>query len=228
MLVGRPLTLQLLKKNRSLLFSVPFLFLASCALAPFSEPYSAQTLGKGKSEISIRAGSPNFGSVEGKYGLNDRLDLGILLESQIGSFLAGASGKYYLFDVGDSGHFSLYGGAGFGASSTYVFAGPIYSLDVNSNYQISFNARYNVYTWDFSDANDEQDAAEELDDFADLVLDSLSGTYSYLSLNMSNSYWFSEGVGVTFSLTGLYFIPLFDVDEGDFALKFSGQVHFKL
>lgn len=211
----------LILKNLLLYFYF-LLLLANCTMAPFSESHTARTLGKGNNEWAGTLGAPQFGSVSYNRGFNDKLDLGVLIEYQNLGPMLGLSGKYLLSaEETKQQHFSLIFGGGLG-TGYYAYVGPIYSRRFTPYYEFATNLRMNVFTWDIN-SDDRDDAQDWLDDVINDTADSINGTYTYVSLDVSNTFWVKENLGFTLSTTGLYF---FDKLEGVSA-KFGLKLHYK-
>ena len=198
-----------------------FLITSACAIAPLTEEHTAKTLGKGGNEWAIQGGMGS--SVGYKRGVTDRLDVGILLEYQyqtLGSLMA-LTGKYMIND--SSTPTSLIANVGFGTGSTFGSLGLIQDAVKRKNYLLSFNARYNVFNWDLSDSDDEEDAEDFLSDVINGALESISGTFQYASVNMANTYYFDSKAGVTLNLGGFIFIE----DDAQFTPNVGLKFHFK-
>jgi hypothetical protein len=117
-------------------------------MAPFSEPHTAQTLGESNNEWAGTLGAPSFGSVAYTRGVNNKFDLGVLIEYQSYSPMIGLNGKY-LLDAQDTNqqYVSLIFGGGLG-TGYYAYFGPIYSRRFTPYYELATNFRMNVFTWD--------------------------------------------------------------------------------
>jgi len=205
------------KSTVKILVLLLFVATSACAIAPLTEEHTAQTLGKGKNQWAIQGGMGS--SVAYKRGLNDKVDVGVMVEYQyqtLGSLIA-LTGKYMLIDSDNA--LSLIGNVGFGSGTTFGSIGLIHDVVKTPEYTLSFNGRYNVFRWDISD-DDEEDAEDFLDDVIDSALDEISGTYSYVSLNMANTYYFDPNIGVTLNLGAFMFLESGAKPTPNLGLKF--------
>jgi hypothetical protein len=197
-----------------------FLITSGCAIAPLTEEHTAQTLGKGNNEWAIQGGMGS--SLAYKRGLTDRFDAGIMVEYQYQNFgaLMALTGKYMIID--SQTPTSLIGNIGFGTGSTFGSIGVIQDLIKRESYLLSFNVRYNVFNWDFSDGDDADEAQDFLDEIIDGVINEINGTYTYASINMANTFYFNPGTGVTLNLGGFM---LFE-DGAEFVPNVGLKLHF--
>lgn len=190
-------------------------------MAPFTEPHTAKTLGKGNNEWAGVLGAPQHGSVSYHRGINDRLDLGVLFEYQNISLMIGINGKYLLTPDETHRHLSLIFGGGLG-TGYYAYIGPVFSSRFTSWYELTTNLRMNVFNWDISTA-DEQETQGWITDLINDSINDLNGTHTYASLDISNTFWFKDNLGLTISTTGLFF---WGALEGS-GLKGGLKLHYK-
>ena len=206
---------KLFRKCILVLSALFFLITSACAIAPLTEEHTAKSLGKGNNEWGAQYGLGT--SIAYKRGLSEKLDLGVVLEYQAptGGFLYALSGKYQL--ANGARPLSLIGNIGAGTSSTFGSLGVIYDVVHLKKYILSFNVRYNIFKWDIDfdpeDGEDQETAdnnTEEANEFInDAIRDgieSANGTYSYASINMSNTYRFTPVFSTTLSLGGYIFL----------------------
>lgn len=204
------------------LFCIFLLLLANCTMAPFTEPHTAKTLGKGNNEWAGTLGAPSFGSVSYNRGVNDKFDLGVHIEYQNMGPMIGFGGKYLLdANEKEQQYVSLIFGGGLG-TGYYGYFGPIYSRRFTPKYELAANFRMNVFTWDI-ESDDEQETEDWLDDMVDGVIEDLNGTYTYVSLDISNTFWIKENFGLTLSTSGMYFFGNLEGTGAKAGLKF----HYK-
>lgn len=196
-------------------------FLCSCSLAPLMEPHTANTLGAGKKEWSGMAGVVPFsGAVAYQEGVADDLDLGLNFELQGEGVILGLSGKYLLTPKLANKHLSLIGGTGIG-SIFYVYAGTAASIRVTSWYELAANVRLNLLVSEFElDLADEEDRPFVLDE-TDTNFE--GGEYSYVSLDISQTFWMKDEYGLTLSTSGLFFVENFE----EMIFKAGVKFHYK-
>ncbi len=188
--------------------------LTGCAIAPFSEPYTARTVPVQKTEWGINVGSPGYVSGRMNHGATEKLEIGGIVEYQVFSLLVGLNAKYNLTEADNDSPFSLMAGAGFGSNSKYGYVGAIKSIQVNPKYELAFNVRYNVFNWDLDDPDDEEDSQDFIDTLVGSTLEEADGTHSYISADISNTFWFGARFGMTLSIGGISFIDEADSDIG--------------
>jgi hypothetical protein len=192
-------------------------FLSSCAMAPFSDPVTPQTLGKGNQSHSITAGYPYVGYVY-TMGVSDTFDLGLQMESQIKGFAMGTRLMIEATEYSEtewSG--SLLGGAGLTTEGSYVYGGMVWGRKFGF-YEITLVPRFN-YT------NISRDVDPEVtQDFRDLysVQFDTKGDYFYTSLTWANTFWFRPSFGFTLSVSGAYLFPWIDSKESKFLAPYGG------
>lgn len=202
------------------------LLFANCTMAPFREPHTAQTLGKGNNELSLGLGRPGYFSASFTKGVRKDLDLKFLTEIQFLGALVGGEFKWWLNPVKTSYPFALIAGAGLGTSTSFIYFGPVQSFKISPKYYLTLNARYNVFRWDISDSGDANDAATKVDRWVDGVFDSINGSHSYVSLGLSNTLMLNQKVGLTLSLSALKFISERHIDR--LGLYGSLNLNFKM
>lgn len=200
-----------LKLSLSLAFLI---FLSSCALAPFTEPHTAETLGKGGNQWALAGGGPSYLSVNYARGFTDRLDIGGTVEYQSLSYIFGLNAKYLLTtkpqhilgpDI-EPDPTALIFGAGIGGTSQYVYAGVIKSFRLRHWYELGLSGRVNVFHWDFDDRSEASEAEDYMDDLINDTVDSVSGVFSYVSVDASNTFWLNSRLGLTLSVSRLQFV----------------------
>jgi hypothetical protein len=122
---------------------------AGCSVAPMNTATTARTLGTDNNQVT---GSFPVVGVKYERGINDRFDLGVGLESQMGT-VAHVFGKYSIENKGEKGVSSAaIFGAGYGTGagdSKSAYLGPIVSyrddvFEVFGVYKISY------VHWDFA------------------------------------------------------------------------------
>ncbi len=197
---------------------------SGCTLAPLSEPHTAQVLGRGNHEWASSTGGGQglfHQSFAYTHGYSDNLDLGFLVEYQTLGPLIALQGKYLLSNNARN-PFSLLFGAGLGVLSPtkFVYFGPIKSFRFTPMYELTLNARANIYHWDFDDIEDQEDGSELINDIINITINSTNGTYLYASLNASNTLWVNDRFGITLSTTLLQFLGKIKGTTGKAALKF--------
>lgn len=196
---------------KKIILILGLLYFTGCTIAPLTEPHTARVLGKGKTEWAFGAGGPGGHlSIGMTKGVNDRLDLGGLLEAQAtGGILTALQGKYLLTPGERQNPFSLLVGGGIGSSTTFGYVGPVKSFRISPRYEIAFTLRYNIFKWDIDESDDREDASEFVNDLINGTIRALNKTYQYGTLDMANTLWFSERMGLTLSIAAISFI-----DEG--------------
>ncbi len=208
-------------KFKALLLTL--LFTSGCTIAPLTEEHTASTLGTNNNEWSYNIGAPFHTSVAYKRGVNQKLDLGGLMELQPTGALLGLTGKYLLTSIDNKNPFALSFGAGIGSSTSYLYLGPIKSFKISPSYELSLNIRLNTFKWDISGVDEKDDATDYIEEILNSSISAVNDTYFYTSLNISNTYWFNKKFGATLSLTGMAFLE--PISGSSF---FSGvKLHYK-
>jgi len=186
-------------------------------MAPLKEDHTARTLGKGTNEWSLAGGYIGHVSASYKRGWSDNFDLGLQAEFQSNSgIIFGIDGKYSL---NKEKPLALLFGAGSDIQNFYGYMGLIKSFQISQSYEISFNARYNYVWWGL-----EQDVSDSNDEFISDIIEQFRGSQHYLSIDFSNTYWATPGIGVTAYIGAYHFFTL----GQDFpAPKVGLKLHFK-
>lgn len=212
------LNLNMFRTHRFVLLILLLASLTSgCALAPFSDPISPKTLGKGNQSHSITAGYPYIGYVY-TMGVGENVDLGLQMESQIKGFSMGSRlmimASEYAEDQWSS---ALLGGAGLTTEGAYVYGGMVWGRKFGF-YELTFVPRFN-YT------NISRDIDEEVHrDFEDLYSINFTeqGDYYYTSLTVNNTFWFRPTFGFSLTIGGAYLFPWGDSKDSKFAAPYGG------
>ena len=125
------------------------LFFAGCSVAPINTATTARTLGTDKNQIT---GSFPILGVKYERGIDDSLDLGFGLESQMGVVFH-AFGKYNLKNSGEKGlSYAGIFGAGYSDSigdSKSAYLGPIVSYRYDA-FEVFGAYKVNFVHWDFA------------------------------------------------------------------------------
>lgn len=205
-------------KIQNIVLSVASLvFLANCAVAPFSDPVTPQTLGKGNQSHSITAGYPYIGYVF-NMGVSDTFDAGLQLESQIGGFDMGVRLMLQATDYNEnqwSG--SLLTGAGLTTEGSYVYGGMVWGRRFGF-YELTFVPRFN-YTNVSGDIDAE--VTTDVQDIYSITFDQ-SGDYFYTTLTISNTFWFRPTFGFSLTIGGAYLFPWGDASDNGFIAPYGG------
>lgn len=151
----------------------------------------------------MASGYPGFLSAGFVAGISDRMDLGSFFEIQRHGFLTSVQGKYLLTPKQQENPFSFLLGGGVGSSTSFLYGGPVKSFRTSAKHEIAFGLRYNFFRWYINDSDDREDAADYVIEIFDEFRGGINGAYSYLSLDVSNTYWFSSRKAITLSVTGL-------------------------
>lgn len=208
---------------KNIFLLILFVYFSGCTIAPLTEPHTARVLGKGNSEWAFGVGHPGYLSIGYAKGVNDRLDIGGVLEFQGIGILTALQGKYLLTPNNPENPFSLFVGGGIGTSTTFGYIGPIKSFRISPRYELAFGLRYNVFKWDIDDEDDREDAGDFLDDVINGTIRALNQTYQYATLDMSNTFWFSPKIGLTLSVAALTFFD--EEDSSDVGVKAGLKFH---
>ncbi len=189
-------------------------YLSSCAIAPLTEPHTARTLGQGNNEWTGSLGFPYI-SAGYQRGVLENLDIGVLVELQgYGVPLLALESKYAFFQQERGMAFALVGGVGIAQYSKIWYIGPVFSFHPSSQWEVSLAGKLNGFLWSESDDFDLTDIEDE---FAD-IYDEFFDPHHYVSIDLSNTYWFHEGFGLTGSVSSVFF----SLDE----LQFKGGLKF--
>jgi hypothetical protein len=158
------------------LFLVCFI-LSSCTVAPFSNHYSARSIGKDKWSINTGVQSSCSEVVFSRigYGVTDNVDLGIVVERQFSDMVYGGWGRYAFLNQKEGFSASVEGGGSSLSSYAYVGGALGYKLSWWEPYVI---ARYNYVHYD----NDE---------------------FDYGSVTLGQTLWFTEKVGLNLNVNVL-------------------------
>jgi hypothetical protein len=175
------------KFHRNVSMIILLALLASGCLAPLSNSFTAQSLGKGKIGLDggmlvdvIQEDSQEDSVVLPAFavaiGLSSDFDLGVQMES--GSI--GVFGKYSFINNKERG-FSLAGvlGAGAVASGSYAYAGPVLSYKSKA-VEPYFVGRFNYVHYGESEN----------------ILDMEAGTYTYVQLTLGSIFWLNQSIGL--------------------------------
>lgn len=179
--------------------------LSGCAVAPLTEEHTARTLGKDNHEWAFGLGYYYYSAAYTR-GVTKRLDIGAIAEIQFLSVLAGVKAKYVLAGDPEKSPFSAVIGAGIGSYSKYGYLGLVKSFRVTPRYELALSSRVNVFNWDFNTQEDQDDADDFTHDFIGGVFDLVNGTHTYVSVDISNTYWFTPKFGTTLSVGGISFV----------------------
>ena len=220
-----------LKSSKYLALLLFPMILTHCVVAPLHEPYTARSLGKGKSDLGVTIGIVNY-SLDYMVGISDNIDIGGLIEYQrFGGFLFVGQLKWQLNSKDTQRPFALFAGAGAG-NNDVAYLGAIQSFELGPRSVLSLNARLNYFKWSNVFNADEED--DEGEDFFSGILDDigedLAGDYFYASINVSHTLWFSERIGGTLSVTTYRFISIpsdSTVNQDRFSFLGSLGLHFK-
>lgn len=192
-------------------------FLGGCALAPFSDPITPETLGKGNQSHSITAGYPYIGYTH-TIGVAETVDLGLQMESQIKGFSMGSRLMIRATDYAEnSWSGSLLGGAGLTTEGAYIYGGMVWGRKFGF-YELTLVPRFN-YT------NISRDIKEEVRrDFEELYSIDFSekGDYFYTTLTVHNTFWFRPTFGFSLSIGGAYLFPWGDSRDSKFTAPYGG------
>lgn len=191
--------------------------LSNCAVAPFSDPITPQTLGKGNESHSVTAGYPYIGYVY-TMGLSETFDLGLQMESQIKGVTMGVRMMLEATEYAeDEWSGSLLAGAGLTSQGSYVYGGMVWGRKFGF-YEIALIPRFN-YT-NISREVDE-DVTRDFYDFYSIRF-SEQGNYYYPSLTVANTFWFRPSFGFTLSISGAYLLPWVDSTDYGFIAPYGG------
>jgi hypothetical protein len=174
------------------LFLVCFI-LSSCTVAPFSNHYSARSIGKDKWSINTGAQSSCSEVVFSRigYGVTDNVDLGIVVERQFFDMVYGGWGRYAFLNQKEGFSASVEGGGGGSSLSSYAYVGAAlgYKLNWWEPYVI---ARYNYVHYD----------NEILLDLGPWGQHSIhnKGEFDYGSVTLGQTFWFTEKVGLNLNI----------------------------
>jgi hypothetical protein len=176
-----------MKKTYFCLVLLSFL-LQSCSFAPFSNTYSARSIGKNK--WSFHGGlTGNTAIPYGRvgYGLGKNFDLGVVAEEQFGNTVAGIWGKYALVNEKYGLSFSVEASGGGSRKSTYVYLGPVigYKFDWWEPYLV---ARYNYVYY-------QESVHLDFDAFGEYDFHN-HGDLSYALVTLGNTFWVDKRIGL--------------------------------
>ncbi len=205
------------KLNYILLSLFSILILANCAVAPFSDPVTPQTLGKGNDSHSMTAGYPYVGYTY-TVGVSDKFDLGLQMESQVKGFTMGARIMLEATDYAeDQWSGSLLGGAGLTTEGAYVYGGMVWGRRFGF-YELTLVPRFN-----YTNISRDIDAEIVVDaqDLYSIQFDQ-KGDYFYPTLTISNTFWFRPTFGFSLTIGGAYLLPWGDASDDGFIAPYGG------
>ena len=219
------------------LFGVKSKPVSGSALFPsprLTEPYTAQTLGKGNNQIEVSSNHIEndfletfFSSIEYTRGLSDNFDLAVFIDIQ--TDIIGLEGKYQR--IRNEPHtLSILMGVGgllssllqeknpytkgtqayeqYQSQGFVSYIGPIYSFKPNEKYELALNIRTNYSS---SDAVFLSNLAPKS---AKGILDKIPVHFLYGSADISNTWWWiGPRFGATVSLGLLYSFLILGKDE---------------
>ena len=195
-----------LRRVKSLALFICLLNFVGCVLTPLTEPYTARSLGKGKNEWAFSGGG-GYVSVTYTKGVRDNLDISGLVENQAIDSLYAGQLKWQLNSKDSKVPFALFTGLGFKSNADFVYLGPIQSFEFGQRYILSLNARINYLNWGGIESGLNKNDG-------DLFFDpDVDGDYTYVSTNLSNTFWFTQKFGGTLSITALKFIDGRSLDD---------------
>ena len=196
------------------LFAVLILvMIESCALAPFSSPKSAQSLGPDKEEIDI--GILSLPYVQYTSGITENLDLGGAIGIQLG-YDASIFAKYSIINEPLGSSVAIAGGIGVGyflIPTRFAYIGPVWSHHWKS-FEIVVHPRWNTVQWDETTLEEEQQDVTDpnsTNDEEDLILELDGGQLTYGQFHLGMYFWFTERFAL--SVSGIGFFG----DEGTFS-----------
>ncbi len=192
--------------QKLLITLISLVLLASCAVAPFSSPKSAKSIGKSKNQIDFGL-SPTPYVMYG-HGITKNWDLGFQGETQFFASLAlGPWTRYSLINNRKGFSLALYGGAsyGFGLLTTYsVFGGPIISYR-KGKFEPYLLVRYNITSFSDFDADD-------------TLFDSGDSSINYLESVAGFNIWMKKDMGINLNVKHFYAFE----DSGDDSIVLAG------
>jgi hypothetical protein len=164
------------------------LFVQGCAFAPFSNTYSAKTVGKKKWDLQGGlTGNVSMPFVRAGYGFSDNTEVGVIAEHQMFDFLLGGYIKYAFVNPQQGPAFSIEASAGAGNNSNYAYIGPI------MGYQYHWWEGYLITRFNHVDYKENINL-----DLRWLHNDNttVKGNINYLNFTLGNTLWFNKIFGL--------------------------------
>ncbi|WP_018693333.1 hypothetical protein [Algicola sagamiensis] len=169
-----------------------------CAIAPYSGPTTAQSVGKGNFQTATSVLPVPAQSIA--YGLTDNTDIGALIEMQM-EVVSSIWVKHQMSKKNNPHRFALLAGAYMSdddADSKGYYLGPIWSYQTGQ-WEPYTRLRYNYVDWKGYFDLDSHDR----DDLSNIFKEQ-DHTFSYLSLDTGTKYHFTDTFSIGFGLVSLY------------------------